>query len=62
QFGNILDQLRYKSNLTELKFIRAFSRDPIQTWSSWLNERKQIIPSDNNIAYEAKNSYLFIWF
>jgi hypothetical protein len=58
-FGEILDQLRYKSNLIELKFIRAFSRDPNQTWSSWLNETKQFVANTN---YEAKNLFLFIWF
>ncbi|CAF3918873.1 unnamed protein product [Rotaria sp. Silwood2] len=59
QFGQILDQLRYKSNLTELKFIRAFSRDPNQTWTSWLNETDQLVI--NNIIYETKNLFLFIW-
>jgi len=58
QFEDILDQLRYKSNLTELKFIRAFSRDTNQTWSCWLNETKQLF---NNANYEAKNLFLFIW-
>jgi hypothetical protein len=58
QFGEIFDQLRYKSNLTELKFIRAFSRDTNQTWSCWLNETKQLF---NNANYEAKNLFLFIW-
>ncbi|CAF2594641.1 unnamed protein product [Rotaria sp. Silwood2] len=59
QFGQILDQLRYKSNLTELKFIRSFSRDPNQTWTSWLNETDQLVI--NNIIYETKNLFLFIW-
>ncbi|CAF3418932.1 unnamed protein product [Rotaria sp. Silwood1] len=59
QFGQILDQLRYKSKLSELKFIRAFSRDPNQTWTSWLNETEQLVTS--NIIYEAKNLFLFIW-
>jgi hypothetical protein len=58
QFEEIFDQLRYKSNLKELKFIRAFSRDTTQTWSSWLNETKQLF---NNADYEAKNLFLFIW-
>ncbi|CAF1087867.1 unnamed protein product [Rotaria sordida] len=60
QFGQILDQLRYKSNLTELKFIRAFSRDPNRTWTSWLNETEQLI-NNNNIIYETKSLFLFIW-
>jgi hypothetical protein len=60
QFGDILDQLQYESNLTELKFIRVFSRDPNQTWTSWLNERKPL-NTNNNAAYEAKTLFLFIW-
>jgi hypothetical protein len=60
QFGEILNQLRYKSNMTELKFLRVFSRDSSKTWSSWLKEKKQLI-TNHNAIYEEKNLFLFIW-
>ena len=58
QFGEILHQLRYQSNLTELKFLRIFSRDTNQTWSSWLDETNEFV---NNTKYEVRNLFLFIW-
>ena len=58
QFGDIFNHLRNKSNLTELKFIQAFSRDTMKTWPSWLNEGKQF---DDSVTYEVKIEYLLIW-
>jgi hypothetical protein len=58
QFGEIFNHLRNQSNLTELKFIRAFSRDPVDTWSSWLNESKHF---DDNVKHDVRNLFLFLW-
>lgn len=58
QFRDLLNQLRNKSNLKELKFIRAFSRDSHQTWPSWVDEWKKL---NDNINYDIKNLFLFIW-
>jgi hypothetical protein len=58
KFGEIFDHLRDKSNLTELKFIRAFSRDTTETWSSWLDKTKYL---DDNVNYDVRNLFLFLW-
>ena len=60
EFEEILRQLRAETKLSELKFIRVFSRDTAQTWSTWLDERKQSAIHDT-ANYEAKNEFLFIW-
>ncbi|UJR26731.1 hypothetical protein I4U23_008046 [Adineta vaga] len=60
QFCEFFDHLRYKSQLNELKYLRIFSRDRNHTWTSWLNEGKELF-YDDNIIYETKNLFLFIW-
>ena len=59
QFEHILNHLRYESNLTELKFIRAFSRDTTETWSSWVKESNPFDGDD--IYYDVKSLFLFLW-
>ena len=59
QFTEIFTQLRSRSNLTQLKFVRIFSRDPTETWTSWLQTHH---PFDDQIQYEVKNAFLFLWF
>lgn len=57
-FTEIFTQLQSRSNLTQLKFVRVFSRDSKETWSSWLQTHH---PFDNQIQYEVKNAFLFLW-
>ena len=59
RFDEIFDQIRYRSNLTQLKFLRVFSRDPIQTWTCWLRTHQ---PFEKQIHSDVKNAFLFLWF
>lgn len=60
EFGDTLNKLRFNSNLNELKFLRAFSRDNSQTWTSWIKQSKHPALT-NNIKFEARNLFLLIW-
>ena len=59
-FREILDQLRCTTRLTELKFLRVFSRDPCKAWSLWLAENEELVRS-NDGYYLERNMFLFIW-
>ena len=62
QFQPIIDALRQHPQLTELKFLRVFSRDPQRTWLDWLETNQSSIETQPFTKYRVRNFFLFVWF